>query len=80
MESCWVFPDKLETAFAKGIPTTQRFNANAGDVVWQMNSLVQTMLASKKSGGLLQSRVSQRGRSVKSPSRRGTLAIRIELV
>jgi hypothetical protein len=80
MESCRAFPDKLETAFAKGIPTTQRFNANAGDVVWQMNSLVQTMLASKKSGGLLQSRASQQGRSVKRPSRRGTLAIRIELV
>jgi hypothetical protein len=59
----------------KGVPTAQRLDANAGDVVWQMNLLVQMMLAEKKSGGLLRSSATRKKLPVRS-----ALVIRIELV
>ena len=75
VESCRAFPDKVDPAILKGVPTAQRLDANAGDVVWQMNLLVQMMLAEKKSGGLLRSSATRKKLPVRS-----ALVIRIELV
>ncbi|HTX78858.1 MAG TPA: hypothetical protein VMC62_04280, partial [Longilinea sp.] len=80
VESCRAFPDKIDPAILKGVPLAHRIDASKGGVVWQMNALVQTMLAKKRSGGLLRSSITYEEQPVKSLSHKGTLVSRIELV